>query len=239
MNSYSGIAPSLAYLSTRPSLLDTEFIWRAVSCRLEPLIQFLLGHVSVQTTEKYLGCKQRLREAVNDKIGIEPSLDGSGHSSCNPINRNLADSRGQAAVTPLKDRPLGRGNCYDSTMPHGAYADFRGTEMIEDGETHMRKSTRWDVLIAFAIALAIFPGGRLWAQNVADDPNWGHKQVAVDPKIYDGYVGRYQLSPNSALSIIREGDHIYAKATGQEVLNFFPRAKKNISRRSAGLRSLS
>ena len=36
-------------------------------------IQFLLGHVSVQTTEKYLGCKQRLREAVNDHIGIEPS----------------------------------------------------------------------------------------------------------------------------------------------------------------------
>jgi site-specific recombinase XerD len=37
-------------------------------------IQFLLGHVSVQTTEKYLGCKQRLHEAVNDRIGIEPGL---------------------------------------------------------------------------------------------------------------------------------------------------------------------
>jgi site-specific recombinase XerD len=36
-------------------------------------IQFLLGHVSVQTTEKYLGCKQRIRNAVNDGIGIEPS----------------------------------------------------------------------------------------------------------------------------------------------------------------------
>ena len=35
-------------------------------------IQFLLGHVSVQTTERYLGCKQRLRNAVNDKIGLEP-----------------------------------------------------------------------------------------------------------------------------------------------------------------------
>lgn len=35
-------------------------------------IQFLLGHVSVQTTETYLGCKQRLRNAVNDRIGIEP-----------------------------------------------------------------------------------------------------------------------------------------------------------------------
>jgi len=36
-------------------------------------IQFLLGHVSVQTTERYLGCKQRIRAAVNDHIGIEPS----------------------------------------------------------------------------------------------------------------------------------------------------------------------
>jgi integrase len=41
-------------------------------------IQFLLGHVSVQTTERYLGCKQRLREAVNDKIGLEPFRDGPG-----------------------------------------------------------------------------------------------------------------------------------------------------------------
>lgn len=35
-------------------------------------IQFLLGHISVQTTERYLGCKQRLRNAVNDNIGLEP-----------------------------------------------------------------------------------------------------------------------------------------------------------------------
>ena len=35
-------------------------------------IQFLLDHVSVQTTEKYLGCKQRFRQAVNDRLGIEP-----------------------------------------------------------------------------------------------------------------------------------------------------------------------
>jgi len=33
-------------------------------------IQFLLGHVSVQTTERYLGCKQKLRNAVNDGIDL-------------------------------------------------------------------------------------------------------------------------------------------------------------------------
>jgi len=34
-------------------------------------IQFLLGHVNVQTSEHYLGCKQQLQDAVNDKIGLE------------------------------------------------------------------------------------------------------------------------------------------------------------------------
>jgi site-specific recombinase XerD len=35
-------------------------------------IGFLLGHVSVQPTERYLGCKQRTRGAVNHRIGFEP-----------------------------------------------------------------------------------------------------------------------------------------------------------------------
>ena len=35
-------------------------------------IQSLLGYVSVQTTEKYLGCEQRFRHAVNDRLGIGP-----------------------------------------------------------------------------------------------------------------------------------------------------------------------
>jgi integrase len=32
-------------------------------------IQFFLGHVSVLTTERYLGCKQNLKEPVNDCFG--------------------------------------------------------------------------------------------------------------------------------------------------------------------------
>jgi hypothetical protein len=39
-------------------------------------IQFLLGRVSVQTTERYLGCKQRFQNAVNDRIGLEPPPPG-------------------------------------------------------------------------------------------------------------------------------------------------------------------
>src|SRR5205809_217145 len=44
-------------------------------------IQFLLGHVSVQTTERYLGCKQNLGSPVNDrfnlKVGVESHQMGS------------------------------------------------------------------------------------------------------------------------------------------------------------------
>jgi len=35
-------------------------------------IQFLLGRVSIQRTERYLGCKQKLRCAVNETMGVEP-----------------------------------------------------------------------------------------------------------------------------------------------------------------------
>jgi hypothetical protein len=32
---------------------------------------FCWGHASVQTTERYLGCKQKLSQAVNDNLGLE------------------------------------------------------------------------------------------------------------------------------------------------------------------------
>jgi site-specific recombinase XerD len=35
-------------------------------------IQFLLGHRSVETTERYLGSRQRIVHAVKDKLGIDP-----------------------------------------------------------------------------------------------------------------------------------------------------------------------
>ena len=40
-------------------------------------IQFLLGHASVQTTERYIGCKQNLREAVNNRFGISVACDAA------------------------------------------------------------------------------------------------------------------------------------------------------------------
>lgn len=62
----------------RKSYADTLADLRRTCARLCHLaggeleqIQFLLGHSSVQTTEHYLGCKQKLNQAVNDNLGLE------------------------------------------------------------------------------------------------------------------------------------------------------------------------
>jgi D-alanyl-D-alanine-carboxypeptidase/D-alanyl-D-alanine-endopeptidase len=47
------------------------------------------------------------------------------------------------------------------------------------------------------------------------------KQVAVDPKLFDRYAGRYQLAPNFVLTITREGERLFAQATGQPKFELF------------------
>ena len=44
----------------------------------------------------------------------------------------------------------------------------------------------------------------------------------VDPKIYDGYVGQYQLTPTFIVTVTRDGDRLMAQATGQLKLEVFP-----------------
>jgi CubicO group peptidase (beta-lactamase class C family) len=49
-----------------------------------------------------------------------------------------------------------------------------------------------------------------------------HKVVKVDPKIYDAYVGRYQLGPDLFVNVIREGDRLLVEFAGQPRLEIFP-----------------
>ena len=68
---------SASSLGSCPELSRPTHAYRKVTklCRdsggdLEQ-IQFLLGHASIQTTERYLGSRQNLKEAVNDRLGLD------------------------------------------------------------------------------------------------------------------------------------------------------------------------
>jgi CubicO group peptidase (beta-lactamase class C family) len=53
-----------------------------------------------------------------------------------------------------------------------------------------------------------------------------HKAVSIDTKLFDGYVGRYEMAPKFILSITRDGDHLFAQATGQGAFEIFPEGDK-------------
>ncbi|WP_414584780.1 serine hydrolase [Scytonema sp. PCC 10023] len=51
------------------------------------------------------------------------------------------------------------------------------------------------------------------------------KSIVLDPKIYDSYIGQYQLAPNFILTISKEQDKLYAQATGQPRFELFPESE--------------
>jgi D-alanyl-D-alanine-carboxypeptidase/D-alanyl-D-alanine-endopeptidase len=54
-----------------------------------------------------------------------------------------------------------------------------------------------------------------------------HKLVAVDPKLFDRYAGRYQLAPNFVLTITREGEHLFVQASAQPKFELFAEGEKD------------
>lgn len=79
------------------------------------------------------------------------------------------------------------------------------------------------LLVGSALWMGIVPTA--WAQPLPQQAT-EHKQVAVDTKILDGYEGRYEMGPNFILNITREGDHLYAQATGQRRFEIIPESEK-------------
>ncbi|HEX2254028.1 MAG TPA: serine hydrolase [Thermoanaerobaculia bacterium] len=52
------------------------------------------------------------------------------------------------------------------------------------------------------------------------------RKAEVDPAVLDGLVGRYEIHPGFVLEISREGDALYAQATGQPRFQVFPESEQ-------------
>ena len=51
------------------------------------------------------------------------------------------------------------------------------------------------------------------------------KVAKVDPRVYDAYVGRYELAPDRIMTITREGDRLMSQPTGQRKIEIFPESE--------------
>ena len=47
------------------------------------------------------------------------------------------------------------------------------------------------------------------------------KAIKLEAKIFDAYIGEYQLAPTFVITISREGDQFFAQATGQDKFELF------------------
>ena len=64
------------------------------------------------------------------------------------------------------------------------------------------------VLIATRIAELVVPA-------LAPPPPRKYTEVAVDPKLFAGYVGKYQLEPDFIITITQQGGHLFVQPTNQ------------------------
>lgn len=86
-----------------------------------------------------------------------------------------------------------------------------------------------------AVVMANGSGGMRLAQEIirgiAREYGWidflGEKKVIaqVNPKLYDAYIGLYELDPNMILSVSKKGDRLYVRATGQRQFEIFPESE--------------
>lgn len=112
------------------------------------------------------------------------------------------------------------------TRPYGfgwALSDVRGQKLIEHGGAWQGFTSYIARYVGEKLTVIILtnragakPGDiahaveKLYNANLVD-----HKEVQLDPRSLDQYVGRYDLGAGSVLSITRAGDHLCMQVTGK------------------------
>lgn len=83
---------------------DADFVVALLGLHIESManwvkIQFSLGHVSIQNTERYLGCKQKFRDAVN--AGWASSRKGMDCETFRQMARPFATTQNRNRRAPV------------------------------------------------------------------------------------------------------------------------------------------
>jgi serine-type D-Ala-D-Ala carboxypeptidase/endopeptidase len=58
------------------------------------------------------------------------------------------------------------------------------------------------------------------------EPIKEHVELTVNSKLFDNYVGSYELAPNAILTVSRTGDELFTQLTGQPKVQVFPESDR-------------
>jgi site-specific recombinase XerD len=102
-------------------------------------IQFLLGHASVQTTERYLGCKQNLGHPVNDLFDLRTDA----REQAKDVESVLTNGAGEAVEkTSGRGIECGHGGS-ENEQPIGKQVSLpERTDLVKAGKGHRPRSLR-------------------------------------------------------------------------------------------------
>ena len=93
----------------------------------------------------------------------------------------------------------------------------------------LRKPGRWGKMSAAVLGCAsvclIAVATQLGPPNSAAAGSLAHEEIAVDPTVYDDYVGHYQFDESSFLTLSRDGNRLLTRVTGQNEVEIFPTSR--------------
>jgi CubicO group peptidase (beta-lactamase class C family) len=133
-----------------------------------------------------------------------------------------------------------------AARPYGfgwAFSDVRGHKSIEHGgawqgfTSHISRYVDEKLTIVVLTNRAGANPGNI-AHGIAGLYNPEHapvarKEVQLDTRSLDQYVGQYELGPGSVLNITRLADHLWLQATGQPKVQLFPESQTDFFLKAA------
>jgi len=234
----------LGYVLARRAGLDYEKLVRSRIC--EPLgmrstvitlsdkmkTRFAVGHDATMQRVSYwdlptLAGAGALRSTANDLVTFVAANLGYVESPLAPALATMLSGRRPAGAPGME---VGLGwhiltrDGHDIVWHNGGTGGFRSFIGFE------RKTGMGVVVLSNAETSAgVDDIGQHLLNNNAPlwQPPKEHTQTAVDPKLFDAYVGQYQLAPNFILTITREGAQLFVQATGQPKFEIFPESVRD------------
>lgn len=65
------------------------------------------------------------------------------------------------------------------------------------------------------------------AEKISDQPPKERQAISADTKLFDKFVGEYELAPGAVFTVRREGERLLARLTGQSFIEIYPEDATN------------